>query len=47
VVLAILEIIIAISASRVLGIFEASKSKTARIQIANIAAALDLYNLST
>lgn len=47
VVLAILSLIIAIAAPRVIGYFEASKAKTAKIQIANIAAALDLYRLGT
>lgn len=46
VVLAILGLIIAIAAPRVIGYFEASKAKTARIQIANIVSALDLYKLS-
>lgn len=46
VVLAILGLIIAIAAPRVIGYFEASKAKTAKIQIANVATALDLYYLS-
>lgn len=46
VVLAILGLIIAIAAPRVIGYFEASKAKTAKIQIANISTALDLYKLS-
>jgi general secretion pathway protein G len=46
VVLAILGLIIAIAAPRVIGYFDASKAKTAQIQIANIAAALDLYYLA-
>jgi general secretion pathway protein G len=46
VVLAILGLIIAIAAPRAIGYFEASKAKTAKIQIANIAAALDIYYLS-
>jgi general secretion pathway protein G len=46
VVLAILGLIIAIAAPRVIGYFDASKAKTAEIQIANIAAALDLYYLA-
>ena len=46
VVLAILGLIIAIAAPRVIGYFEASKAKTAKIQIVNIATALDLYYLS-
>src|SRR5262245_49284881 len=45
VVLAILGLIIAIAAPRVIGYFETSKAKTAKIQIANIATALDLYVL--
>jgi general secretion pathway protein G len=46
VVLAILGLIIAIAAPRVIGYFDASKAKTAEIQIANISAALDLYYLA-
>ena len=46
VVLAILGLIIAMAAPRAIGYFEASKAKTAKIQIANIAAALDIYYLS-
>ena len=46
VVLAILGLIIAIAAPRVIGYFEASKAKAAKIQIANISTALDLYKLS-
>lgn len=46
VVLAILGLIIAIAAPRVIGYFEASKAKAAKIQIANISAALDLYYLA-
>lgn len=46
VVLAILGLIIAIAAPRVIGYFDASKAKAAQIQIANIAAALDLYYLA-
>jgi general secretion pathway protein G len=46
VVLAILGLIIAIAAPRVIGYFEASKAKTAKVQIANIGAALDLYYLA-
>ena len=46
VVLAILALIIAIAAPRVLGYFSASKGKAARIQISNIVSALDLYKLS-
>lgn len=46
VVLAILGLIIAIAAPRAIGYFEASKAKTAKIQIANISAALDIYYLA-
>ena len=46
VVLAILGLIIAIAAPRVIGYFDSSKAKAAQIQIANIAAALDLYYLA-
>lgn len=46
VVLAILGLIIAIAAPRAIGYFEASKGKTAKIQIANLSAALDIYYLS-
>lgn len=46
VVLAILGLIMAIAAPRVIGYFEASKAKAAKIQIANIVSALDLYKLS-
>ena len=46
VVLAILGLIIAIAAPRVIGYFEASKAKAAKIQISNLSAALDLYRLS-
>jgi general secretion pathway protein G len=46
VVLAILGLIIAIAAPRLIGYFEASKAKTAKIQISNLATALDLYYLS-
>ena len=46
VVLAILGLIIAIAAPRVIGYFEASKAKAAKIQISNISTALDLYKLS-
>lgn len=46
VVLAILGLIIAIAAPRAIGYFETSKAKTAKIQIANISAALDIYYLS-
>ena len=44
--LAILSLIIAIAAPRMIGYFEASKAKTAKIQIANISTALDLYYLA-
>lgn len=46
VVLAILGLIIAIAAPRVIGYFDTSKAKAAQIQIANISAALDLYYLA-
>lgn len=46
VVLAILGLIIAIAAPRAIGYFESSKAKTAKVQIANISAALDIYYLS-
>jgi general secretion pathway protein G len=46
VVLAIMGLMIAIAAPRVIGYFEASKVKAAKIQISNISAALDLYRLS-
>ena len=46
IVLAIMSLIIAIAAPRIIGYFEASKAKTAKIQIANISTALDLYYLS-
>jgi general secretion pathway protein G len=46
VVLAIMGLMIAIAAPRVIGYFEASKIKAAKIQISNISAALDLYRLS-
>lgn len=46
VVLAILGLIIAIAAPRVIGYFEASKAKAAKIQISNIVTALDLFKLS-
>jgi general secretion pathway protein G len=46
VVLAILGLIIAIAAPRVIGYFDSSKAKAAEIQIANISAALDLYYLA-
>ena len=39
-------LMIAIAAPRVIGYFEASKAKAAKIQISNIGAALDLYRLS-
>lgn len=47
VVLAILGLIIAIAAPRVIGYFDTSKAKAAQVQIANIAAALDLYYLAS
>jgi general secretion pathway protein G len=46
VALAILSLIIAIAAPRLIGYFEASKAKTAKIQISNLATAMDLYYLS-
>jgi general secretion pathway protein G len=46
VALAILSLIIAIAAPRLIGYFEASKAKTAKIQIANLSTAMDLYYLS-
>ena len=46
IVLAIMALIIAIAAPRMIGYFEASKAKTAKIQIANILTALDLYYLA-
>ena len=46
VVLAILGLIIAIAAPRAIGYFEASKAKTAKIQISNLNAALDIYYLA-
>lgn len=46
IVLAIMALIIAIAAPRMIGYFEASKGKTAKIQIANISTALDLYYLA-
>ncbi len=46
VVLAILGLIIAIAAPRLIGYFEASKAKTAKIQISNLSTAMDLYYLS-
>lgn len=46
VVLAIMGLIIAIAAPRVIGYFEASKAKTAKIEISNISAALDMYYLA-
>jgi general secretion pathway protein G len=46
VALAILGLIMAIAAPRIIGYFEASKAKAAKIQIANISAALELYQLS-
>ena len=46
IVLAIMALIIAIAAPRMIGYFEASKAKTAKIQISNISTALDLYYLA-
>ena len=46
VVLAILGLIIAIAVPKTLGFFEASKAKAAKVQISNLASALDLYALS-
>jgi general secretion pathway protein G len=46
IVLAILGLIVSIAAPRVIGYFEASKAKAAKIQIQSIVAALDLYKLS-
>jgi general secretion pathway protein G len=46
VVLAILGLIISIAAPRVIGYFESSKSKIAKIEISNLQAALDVYLLS-
>jgi general secretion pathway protein G len=46
VVLAILSLIIAFAAPSMIGYFEASKAKAAKVQIANIATALDLYYLA-
>ncbi|MEQ1755439.1 MAG: type II secretion system major pseudopilin GspG [Micropepsaceae bacterium] len=45
VVLAILSLIIAIAAPRVIGYFESSKAKAAKIQIQNILTALDMYKM--
>lgn len=45
VVLAILGLIVAFAAPRVIGYFERSKTHAAEIQIANISAALDLYRM--
>jgi general secretion pathway protein G len=47
IVLAILGLIAAFAAPRVIGYFERSKTHAAEIQIANISAALDLYRLDT
>jgi len=46
IVLAILGLIIGLTAPRVIGYFETSKSKIAKIDIANLQGALDLYLLS-
>ena len=45
IVLAIMGLIIAIAAPRMIGYFESSKGKAAKIQISNISAALDIYYL--
>lgn len=45
VVLAILGLIIAIAAPRVMGAFEASKAKAAKIQIQNLVTVLDMYKM--
>ena len=46
VVLAILGLIIAIAAPRIIGYFESSKTDIAKIQISNLQTALDMYLLS-
>ena len=46
VVLAILGLIISIAAPRVIGYFETSKSKIAKIQISNLQTSLDMYLLA-
>lgn len=46
VVLAIMSLLIALAAPTVIGYFDASKAKAAKVQIANIATALDLYYLA-
>lgn len=46
VVLAILAMIFLIAGPRVIALFEGSKSKAAKIQIANISTALEIYRLS-
>lgn len=46
VVLAILGLIIGIAAPRVIGYFETSKGKTAKIEMSNVSAALDIYYLA-
>jgi general secretion pathway protein G len=46
VVLAILGLIISIAAPRVIGYFETSKGKIAKIQISNLQTSLDMYLLS-
>lgn len=46
VVLAILGLIIGIAAPRVIGYFERSKGKTAKIEMSNVSAALDIYLLA-
>jgi general secretion pathway protein G len=45
IVLAILGLIVAFAAPRMVGYFERSKTKAAEIEISNISAALDLYRL--
>jgi general secretion pathway protein G len=47
VVLAILSLIVAFAAPRVIGYFERSKTKAAEIQIATLMGSLDLYRLDT
>ncbi len=47
IVLAILGLIAAFAAPRVIGYFERSNTKAAQIQIANLSAALDLYRYDT
>jgi general secretion pathway protein G len=47
VVLAILGLLVAIAAPRVIGYLESSKVRTAQIQMAEVATALDIYRLDT